>query len=529
MTETPQEHVNSENQDQIELQPRDLEDGSVGIFTLHYHGSCSECHHFHRRIPFDVSLDDTRSSRFFCERCQHPIFGLGRTDTQLTLASQDSFPIVDGGIHHSPSIVSCCNRPIHETGLQSARSSQEPTYSVVEQSSAINEGTRITRPSGLAPGIHAEGPNVSLDDPLALRGSHVNLTVLSTARSAEQNDGMDYRQPWLSIILGWIHRMMCQIVKRIFGTSRQYNLSGFGFRFQLKLDCHEINEPTDRAATLHLPVGDGNETTDWPSSDSRAPEDSLFVNPIGNRDRWPSKPTNPAPQDGAEDTEYIGDTEENDYTIRMERLRNHRRDKTLRKLALQKRCTCTHDCHCRRVGCRSSDGGNSEPPIETGSRNDEELPGSGADQEAGSTRPISTLDLPQPDITTNYLNHLGSIFSADRQASVGDSSSRSDKRRRARTLTVESTSSSVSLHPSRPVHHGRSLSTPIPSHSPLSADYGSVVAEVFDNLAVIRQSRLSPSQQHGFAWLDGADETYSTHLNSAAKVDPASSPASNTS
>ena len=513
MTDTSQEHVHGEDQDQNGSQPPDHGDGYNGTFTLHYHGSCSECHHFHRHVPFDVSSDDTRSSRFFCECCQHPIFGLGRTDTQLTLASQDSFPVVDGGINYNPSIMSCSNRPIHETGLQSARSLQEPTCPVLEQPSAIDQETCVTRPSGAAPGPQVEGPNVSLDDALALTGSHVNLTILSTTRSAERNDGLDYKQKWLSTILGWVYRIMCQMVKRISGTSRQYNFSGFGFCFQLKLDCHENDETTDR-----------------PSLDYRAPEeDSIFVNPIGNRDRRPSKPANAALQDEPEDAEYNGDTQENDYAIKMERLRNHRRDKTLRKLALQKKCTCTQDCHCRRIGCRSSHGCNSEPSIETGSRNDEELPGSGADQEVGSTRPISSLDLPQPDITTNYLNHLGGIFSASREASVDHSSSRGDKRHRARTLTTESTSSSVSLHPSRPVHRGRSLSTPVLLHPSLSADYGSVVAEVFKNLDVIRQARLSPSQQRDFAWLHGEDENYSTRLNPAAKVDPASTPASNTS
>ena len=59
-------------------------------FNIPFHGSCSSCHHFHINLPFTFTLDSSAHTRLFCERCNHPMFGLGRTSTQNTLASVES-------------------------------------------------------------------------------------------------------------------------------------------------------------------------------------------------------------------------------------------------------------------------------------------------------------------------------------------------------------------------------------------------------------------------------------------------------
>lgn len=55
-----------------------------------FHGSCSKCHHFHINHLFTFSLDSMVHTRLFCEKCNHPMFGLGRVSTQDTLASVES-------------------------------------------------------------------------------------------------------------------------------------------------------------------------------------------------------------------------------------------------------------------------------------------------------------------------------------------------------------------------------------------------------------------------------------------------------
>lgn len=66
---------------------RNSSEANVGI---PFHGSCSRCHHFHINHLFTFSLDSTVHTRLFCERCNHPMFGLGRVSTQNTLASVES-------------------------------------------------------------------------------------------------------------------------------------------------------------------------------------------------------------------------------------------------------------------------------------------------------------------------------------------------------------------------------------------------------------------------------------------------------
>ena len=68
------------------------QESSESNIGMPFHGSCSRCHHFHINHPFTFSLDSTVHTRLPCERCNHPMFGLGRVSTQSTLASVESGP-----------------------------------------------------------------------------------------------------------------------------------------------------------------------------------------------------------------------------------------------------------------------------------------------------------------------------------------------------------------------------------------------------------------------------------------------------
>lgn len=68
----------------------DHHESSEANVGIPFHGSCSRCHHFHINYPFTFSLDSSVHTTLFCERCNHPMFGLGRASTQNTLASVES-------------------------------------------------------------------------------------------------------------------------------------------------------------------------------------------------------------------------------------------------------------------------------------------------------------------------------------------------------------------------------------------------------------------------------------------------------
>lgn len=86
-------------------------DPSHNTVEFPYHGSCSRCHHFHTNKLLRLSLNRSEHVRGRCDECDHQMFGIGRTSTQTTLASQDSIPSPQRS-HRNPSALRFFFRPI---------------------------------------------------------------------------------------------------------------------------------------------------------------------------------------------------------------------------------------------------------------------------------------------------------------------------------------------------------------------------------------------------------------------------------
>ena len=56
------------------------------------HITCASCRHLHRHKNFKIFHNPERHARFHCERCDKPLFGIGRSSTQVTFASAESQP-----------------------------------------------------------------------------------------------------------------------------------------------------------------------------------------------------------------------------------------------------------------------------------------------------------------------------------------------------------------------------------------------------------------------------------------------------
>ena len=54
------------------------------------HVTCPSCKHFNRDKRLKISRDPAIHTRFHCERCRKPLFGIGRSSTQVTFASAES-------------------------------------------------------------------------------------------------------------------------------------------------------------------------------------------------------------------------------------------------------------------------------------------------------------------------------------------------------------------------------------------------------------------------------------------------------
>lgn len=64
--------------------------GPNGTIEIPFHASCSKCHHLHTNKRLRLFLNALNHVRFRCDKCEHHMFGIGRTSTQTTLASVES-------------------------------------------------------------------------------------------------------------------------------------------------------------------------------------------------------------------------------------------------------------------------------------------------------------------------------------------------------------------------------------------------------------------------------------------------------
>ena len=490
---------------------RDSADQSNGTVTRHYHGSCSECHHFHRRVAFEVPVDD-EPMRFNCERCKHPIFGLGRTDTQITLASQDSFPLVDGAVDQS-SLMRCCdNQPTSQPILRVVTSMDQSTRPpFFGQLSAIEEQNSPAAASATVTTIQDQQSSLSRRDALGLREQQVPFADMARSKisSPDRCTGINgHHAKRKSRMLSYVSKILGQIAKRVCGESRQFRLFGFGLSFQLTSDYVPHPETSNRSSVRSAEA-------QQPSTEISDPR------PV------PHSSLSNGPRQGHEVDQIIpGRTHIRDLSTKDQRLRNHRRDQTLRKQALQKRCTCTQGCQCKLKRSDSSSVAASGPSNSiNGRRRGSDLSidltnGQIYDDVARSPSPDFEGLGPSIDLRNIQFNHLGGVFYGRRGSSRDNSSSSGNTSwRRRQDLSAGSNASSVSLHPSRPILPQRSLSTSVLSSSLIPGHYDSIVSDVFQNLHIIHRTRSSATRPSALSWLHNGDVNPNPDSDSSEQVD----------
>ena len=446
------------------------DDSTQNRCTLHYHGSCSNCHHFHRHVAFDIPEDDATATRFLCERCRHPMFGLGRTNTQITLASQDSFPLEDGTVRRPPSGQPCNDRRIF---------AWDPQLPTLEDSHSVS---------------HCQQSGV--EDRTAISNPDHNSITSSTNDWLRKNPTV--RQPWSSNISYYVHRLLQMIVGRFSGVSRQYRLLGIELSFRIASDYHENINSTGRPLTVEhvsqMPAGIlDHEISSIKSSD----QDPVW------RSRTPVNPSLDSLNAAINRRSTVLDV---DQAAKEERLRNHRRDQTLRKRALQKGCDCTESCHCKLEDPGSATGA-TKNHSSTASKFESQIdaaegPRFAVDHEQQSSRSYPFVD-------------MGDIFDyhqEPRELVIQPGGDNYEHYRR--TPTNMSNASTISLHPGRPIFPQRSASISMLSSSPITNDYPTVVADVFRRLDGIHRKHSATGPTSPVAWLQDAEvESHASHQN----------------
>ena len=450
---------------------------AIDTTTLHYHGSCSQCHHFHRHVPFTVPIDDTRPARFYCERCRHPIFGLGRTETQITLASQDSFPLTEGIVDSTSNPEICENSSIPRPDPEPPTSTRQLGYpSMNAQLDAIEEQATVSDivvprsgPLGeTTDGLVNAHPSAS---PSAMPGAELTISC------GRPTQGSHDRQKWSSMLLKYVYSLLERVADRICGRPRQFNFLGFELNIHLTSNFSQHSDRMNVSAP-QTSTGENSQSKSHPRLETG--KDRIWETQPLSAEPGQRTSLSGLPQNGQPRLEFFRNVSPRRIqrigTLqRQEQLRNYRRDQTLRRNALKRRCDCTQDCHCKlpvgdtlrdpHTGSSSPSGGNARQRRDIQSHDWILFNSSERSTKASGSNCDSSLS--QYDLGTVSLAHIGSLFSPRRrppEESLSSASNNYGSRRRA--PAVRSNMSSVSLDPSRPDPPRRSLSSPALFASP---------------------------------------------------------------
>jgi len=501
----------------------DRRDHSVRLL---YHGNCSKCHHFHRHVAFKVKIDEAEHTRFYCERCRHPIFGLGRTDTQNSLASQDSFPINEGVVEVVSALDICSNRPGPLPSLQLNTSSPiqlgtGPLSAILEQSP---QGQ--TRPT-FAVSAHTLANSTKVCDPLiATRASRTGQHGVQTGRGRQDLGRENNEKP--SLIWDYICKAVGKLGRRMGDAPHEVRFLGLRLHYRITSDYLGEHQPSILATALPLVdelsnPNDAPETTQDTSKAFRV--GALSADPVeekdGSRSYGQHNSSNSAPARHAHPSEEYS----NQYTtLKEEHLRRERREKTLRIRALQMRCDCTDACHCKRECI--------EPSIIDSTRRSQNR-GLGTPRSfqcvpafpfghlvrrssiSSESNPLPIAARPDP------LTYVGGFdFPRWRPSNTANSTSTgSSSGGRGQASINVSDASSVSLHPSRPVLPGRSSSASLLPFSPFANGYDFGTREVFRSLELLHHARAVAAGNAFLPWRRSGSFPRMMPLDLAAEPD----------
>ncbi|KAL8720581.1 MAG: hypothetical protein Q9225_002570 [Loekoesia sp. 1 TL-2023] len=321
------------------------------------------CHHLHTNKPLHLPLDTQRHTRINCDRCEHPIVGIGRTSTQTTLASVET---------DAPE----CE--LQQRGdVETERDSQAvncPTQlPPLRVDTSVNPGHLSTIAEGISPARQSSTALVSprSGDPASERSVSYNW-VGSTQSGGEQGHNAaehgatqpggpilenGWSRPFSRFWAGASERSFRNKIRRHFRKPRNFTIHRLGIHVEVS--------PTPLSEALPPPSapsaeqrGGRHEDTDHPPTrmlgtalNTTTTADSL----VGSRTNLAIAQTaeeTPQPESGRPDRLIDRTPAQQD---KHERIRTRRRDETLkRKAEMMAKCECRSECQCRNGSFRSN-------------------------------------------------------------------------------------------------------------------------------------------------------------------------------
>lgn len=398
---------------------RDPSEANVGI---PFHGSCSRCHHFHINHLFTFPLDSTAHTRLYCERCNHPMFGLGRVSTQNTLAS------VESNFSFTPGV--CVDQP----GQQPA--SQPEALPGTSGLGLLTTITERRSPAVSRSTSHVSTPLPTLAASLTGEEPVESRVPPKDAAHGKPDEPAEHSQTTTLRRFRTIGRRFKQ---RLYAKPREWKLPRIGLHITLEAPH---NAPDPSSTTSVAPVLSEAHRTDLTGDVSASALASTTVSSSQER------------IDNVEErVSGIGAGTEDRHAS----LRARRRELTLareREAALVTECKCSLECPCIN-GSRVVQVGRAETPENI------HVPPYLFPHHHSSTGSSNS----QPSRTSADLLHIGGHFDSTRRSSSADESSSAAESgprriRLSQGSTLWSNGSSVSLRARRPVI-GRASSMPV--------------------------------------------------------------------
>ena len=409
------------------------------VVNFPFHGTCRHCRHFHKNWAFPLPSNGAHL-RVKCERCSRDMFGLGRADTQYSLASVDSLPLSQVGFSPAPERLGCSDAP--QPSLRTAtQSSSEDASQLPQPSSEGRSGIQDSnqpQPAGVVP-IRMQDHSTSASPSTQSRSQSTAPIFVRALQT------LPYHQTLLGAT-DYVNIFGASFAGRYLQRPREYSI--FGWRFVLHPPNHDANSNTTTA--LHTPQHTNVTTIRGPTASSLV-EEGPQNNATSHTVSIPPLSTSVAGNAGSNRSESHASDVQVGGAHTNHRLLQFRRELTLRRNALQRpTCMCTRDCHC--IPEAASDLDSRDTP---------------------STRvrdPIAVDEVPSEPVVDRLtggrflgFSHVGSHLSRQAQPASHGSDSTVDSGQSttfSQAPTVGS-GNSVSLRPSRPRINIRSRSMPL--------------------------------------------------------------------
>ena len=500
-------------------------DGADERIVFPFHGSCSKCHHLHTNKPFRLPSNHFDHVRLRCEKCDHPMFGFGRTSTQTTLASVESISLPQRS-NPNPSIFrpsprSVCISPPAEdeetahqpnpeilappTPLSTIDESQTPAGRSRSTSNVQSPNNASVGPEGTAIDSSAEGPKIlanpqqpssePADVPRPVQGGRHPFAKLKNvwSRAVDNKNHDGRKKKWKLPRIIKIGSIFARRGRKGLETpsSSPPEMEGVDDSDRVQRGSAPSDQvtsgsadtripsqaPTHESASSHRELSpDASERlareTDNPTGVSGSTTRNSGESEAGVDAIQPGEPddiSSPATNTGQPTTEPSAEE------ISRDRLRVLRREKTLQKeMAAKPECHCLPGCPCYGVDRASGSDVASETQRSLNSSFEApdhpfphlwtSAPAPGREHRV-ATAASSVGSLPHTWIRTPHFSGIGGLFDSGHQRATSSTLTQAYRLSQATTIHNGSTSSiSLALLPGQPV--GRRPGPSIRSRSP---------------------------------------------------------------